>query len=492
MRRLLSNYTFRILLILLIAATGLGVLSWAGAQQDPATHKGNAATSPTADKEQTSAVETPKQNSSISLLDRMYRQLHNVENWLLVGLVLVIGRLGAKLARPIRAPAVVGYLLIGVLLGKSVFNFIDVRTAESLELITNFGLAIVAFMIGTELSRSMIRRLGKKLLVIMVTESLVAFALVALLIGLLGEIIFHNGELALAGALIFGAMAPASAPAGTVAVIQEYKARGPLTSMLLGVVGLDDGFAILLYAFAAAMAKYVLGGVGTSILSFFWGPCIEILGALVLGGVVGILLRAILRFAHDRADVLTLSLGAILITTGVAIAMHLSLILANLVVGAVLANVSTRQTERSYGAIDSIVQPVFVLFFVLAGAHLDLRLLTGLGLIGGIYIVGRVCGLVGGAYVGARISRASPTVRKYLGLGILSQAGVAIGLALTASHELREPQYGQLGQQLANMTITTITATTIVFEIIGPVTTWLALSRAGEIPAGESLEGDQQ
>jgi Kef-type K+ transport system membrane component KefB len=197
-----------------------------------------------------------------------------------------------------------------------------------------------------------------------------------------------------------------------------------------------------------------------------------------------------MRNRREHGDALTLSLGAILLATGLANVLHLSLILANLAVGAVLANLAPRDTERSYRAVEYVTHPVYVLFFLVAGAHLNVGLLTQLTLLGPLYIIGRSVGLIGGAYAGATISRTEPVVRRYLGLGILSQAGVAIGLALTVANEFRAPAYGELGRQLAALAINTIAATTIIFEIVGPLTTKIALKRAGEIGRAAPGQGD--
>jgi len=425
-----------------------------------------------------------------ALLDRIYDALHAVENWLVVGVVLLLGRLGGKLTSRLRTPMVVGYLLVGVVLGRSALNIISSESTHRLELVTDLGLGIVAFMIGTELSRRVIRRLGRKLIIIMVSESVMAFVVVAVLVWGLSGWLLPAAGLAAAGALILGAMAPASAPAGTVAVIQEYKARGPLTSLLLGVVGLDDAFAIMIYAFAAAIAKVMLSARHVSFASVMGGPCLEILGGLAVGAAVGVMLHALIRRSRDRADVLVYALGAILLATGLANAMGLSLILANLAVGAMVANISARAAERAYRTVEQITAPIYALFFVVAGAHLDLRLFAALSLLGVVYIVGRSAGLIGGAWLGATLSRAEPNVRRYLGLGILSQAGVAVGLALTVANQFRAPEYGPLGRQLAAMTINTIAATTIVFEIVGPITTKIALSRAGEIGQVKQTPGE--
>jgi len=423
-------------------------------------------------------------------LGSAYRAFGDIGNWLLVGAVLLLGRLVGRSGSRLHLPMVVGYLLFGVVLGRSALNVINEQTAETLNAVTDLGLGVVAFMIGTELSRRLIRRLGVKLIIIMVAESLGAFVLVALLVwGLSVWVGVLPAGLAVAGALIFGAMAPASAPAGTVAVIQEYRARGPLTSLLTGVVGLDDAFAIAIYAFAATVAKLLLSAEHISVLGVLEGPTLEILGGLALGAVVGFVLLVLLRRRRDDGDVLVYALGAILLTSGLASVLGLSLILANLAVGAVLANLSLRDTEVAYNRIEQVAAPIYVLFFVVAGAHLDVGVLRLLGMLGPVYIIGRTLGLVAGAYVGCSLARTEPTTRRYLGLGILSQAGVAVGLALTVAGEFRAPEYGPLGRQLAQLTINTIAATTIIFEIIGPITTKFALSRAGEIGRARAPEG---
>ena len=424
------------------------------------------------------------------VLDRVLGAFGDLRNWLVIGAALLLGWLGGKAAARCRLPAVVGYLVTGIVLGRSALQVIPAESSHALEMVTDFGLGIVAFMIGTELSGRLIRRLGAKLIVIMCAESFGAFVVVGGLVWALSGWVLPAAGLGAAAALVFGAMAPASAPAGTVAVIQECRAKGPMTSLLLGVVGLDDALGIMIFAFAAAVAKTLLSSGHPTVLALVEGPCLEIVGGLAVGAAVGLLLRLLMRTRRDHADTLTLSLGAILLATGLANALHLSLILSNLAVGAVLANMAPRDTERAYRAVASITHPVYVLFFLVAGAHLDLDLLGHLSLLGPLYIVGRSAGLIGGAYVGASVARTEPVVRKYLGLGILSQAGVAIGLALTVANEFRAPEFGALGPMLADLAINTIAATTIIFEIVGPITTKIALKKAGEIGRAARAQGE--
>ena len=414
--------------------------------------------------------------------------LADTQNWLLIGVILLGGHLSGKIAKFARMPSVVGYLIAGVLLGVSAFNIMDPETVKHLHLISDFGLGIVAFMIGTELSAKLMRKLGKRLFIIILTESIGAFLLVFGLVWLCVDLSMAKGAVAVATGLVFAAMAPASAPAGTVAVIHEYKAKGPLTSLLLAVVGLDDGLAIMIYAFAIAGVRILLGGGDLTVASIFTGPVLEIMGGLFVGALVGLILTYSASKTRSPAEILTLSLGAILLATGLANVLGFSLILSNLAVGMIMVNISSHDANRSYKAVKGVTHPVFILFFVLAGAHLDLHILLKLSLLAPVYIVGRIIGLMGGAWLGATISRAEDTVRKYLGMGILSQAGVAIGLALMVNRQLAGPgsPFGEEGKFIASMAINTIAATTIFFEVLGPIVTKIALARAGEIDVSKS------
>ena len=414
---------------------------------------------------------------------QVYDALHASENWLAIGAMILLGHFGGQLANRVRLPSIVGYLLVGVVVGGSGLNLVSFDQVEGLGLVSDFGLAIVAFMIGTELSARLFKHMGRSLVAIILAESFGAFFLVMGGVYVLCWLHPLTGVAAIAAALVFAAMAPASAPAGTVAVIQQYNAKGPLTSLLLAVVGLDDALAIMIYAFAIAGARVALGEQGAGIAAKLIGPVVEIAGGILLGVLVGGFLLWVAHKTKTRNHVLTITMGAILLTTGLANALHLSLILANLVVGCVLANLSKHHTERTYAAVQQITHVVFVLFFVLAGAHLNFHVLSRSSLIVPVYIVGRSLGLVGGAYFGASITHADEKVRRYLGLGILSQAGVAIGLALVTAKEFGGPDspFGEAGRELAAMTINTVAATTIFFEILGPITTKIAISKAGEI-----------
>jgi Kef-type K+ transport system membrane component KefB len=284
---------------------------------------------------------------------------------------------------------------------------------------------------------------------------------------------------------MFGAVAPASAPAGTVAVIQEYKAKGSLTKALYAVVGFDDALAIGIYALAAAVARGILTKEAGAAVSGWQGTFMdagrEVGLSLVVGAAIGFLFNALVVRLRSPGEVLMLTFGAVLVGAGLSIQLHTSLILTNMAVGFILCNLrkdaDISKVKRSVGLFMPLI---FALFFALAGAHLDLRVLPSLGMVGVVYVLCRAGGLIGGASLGAVVGGAESKIRKYVGLGILSQAGVAIALALISKEQLAAlnlEHAARIGVSL----ITAVTATSIVFEIVGPILTKIALQRAGEI-----------
>ena len=293
-------------------------------------------------------------------------------------------------------------------------------------------------------------------------------------------------------ALIFGSMAPASAPAGTVAIIHEYKAKGSLTQALYAVVGFDDGLAIIIFGFAAAVSKSLLlaetpGHVSQGFFHMLKAPTIEILLSIVVGTVLGFVLGQLVRFIKNSRDMLIVVFGIVTLGTGLSMMWHLSLILTNMVIGFFLINTRRESlVHRVTAPLLEIMPLTFVLFFCLAGAHLQLAALPSLGIIGIAYILGRSGGLIGGARIGAFFGHVEEKIKKYVGLGILSQAGVAIGLALIVNSEFSglgavNADGVPHGSAIGATVITTITATCIVFEIIGPILAKYALGKAGEL-----------
>jgi Kef-type K+ transport system membrane component KefB len=402
---------------------------------------------------------------------------------LVVGFITLAGFYLGKTMRFVRLPSIIGFMLVGVLLGPSLLGFLGEELKASIGFITEIALGFVAVSIGLELSFSALRKQGLGIILIIVAESLLAFAVVTAALFLL------TGNLPLA--LIFGSLAPASAPAGTVAVIHEFKARGKLTNALYAVVGFDDGLAIIIFGFAFAVARSVLlhqhGAAAEALWRLIATPLLEIGLSCLIGAVVAVVYRLLARRLTERRDLFILTFATVLISVGISEVLHLSLILTNLVVGLVVVNTQPpAHTQKIKDELTEAMPLLFVLFFVLAGANLHLALLPALGLVGVIYIVSRSAGLMGGAWIGAFVGRVDPKIRKYLGMGILSQAGVAIGLALVVKQALTP--LGPWGAQLGALIITTITATSIIFEIVGPILCKLGLQRAGEIPVQDSKQ----
>lgn len=400
----------------------------------------------------------------------------------LLGISTLVGFYVGRLSRHARLPSIIGYMVLGVILGPSVLHLFSDTMLDDLSFITEISLGFVAFSIGSELSLSSLRDLGSGIILIILTESFMAFLIVV------GAMYFLTGDVPLA--LVFGAMAPASAPAGTVAVIHEYKARGNLTKALYAVVGFDDGLAIMIFGLSAALAKSLLVGEATgsteSVLMSLAVPAKEIVLSLVTGAVIGFIFCQMVRRLQNSRDILVIVFGAVLLATGLSMRWHLSLILTNMVVGFVLVN--TRQealTRNVMAPLHETMPLVFVLFFCLAGAHLKLSVLPSLGLIGVVYILARSAGLVGGAYIGGVLGHMEEKVKKYVGMGILSQAGVAIGLSLIVRHDFAQldARYSlPHAKAIGTSVLATVTATCIFFEIIGPILTRIALKKAGEIP----------
>ena len=389
--------------------------------------------------------------------------------FLLFGIALFFGVIGSRISDKLRIPQVVGYIFIGLILGTSFLNIINKDIVGKLDIFGTLALALIGFTIGGELKFKSIAKLGKSVPIIAISEALGAFILVFTAVYLLmGNIAF---------ALIFGALASATAPAATVDVLWQYKSRGPLTTTLFAVVGIDDAIALMIYGFAAAFAKVFITHKSVSFQAVAT-PFIEIISSIVLGIGVAFLLHILLKRIHTQKDNMIFVLGAIMLVTGVTRYFHASIILTNMAFGITLINLGARN-KKAFDAISLFAPPVFLIFFVTVGARMDIMQLRDLGLLGLIYIVMRVLGKGFGAYGGARFSKAPDVVRKYLGFGLLSQAGVAIGLAIEASKTFKN--YGATGAKLGFMVINVIAATTFVFQIFGPPLTKFAIFKAKEV-----------
>jgi len=367
---------------------------------------------------------------------------------------------------------VVGYILVGILMGKSILGIFNDDNFGGLVYFTYLALACIGFDIGGELAFRKLRHLGNSILWISILESLGATVLVTLVLYI------FTRDLPLA--LVFGALASATAPAATVDVLREYQASGPLTTTVFAVVGIDDGIAIIIYAFAIFLAKFLLTGSEVHVAEAVLRPFGEILGALALGMAIGLTFLFLVRNYTARRGLLVLTLGAIVLTTGLANALHFSLILANMAMGMAVVNLTRWRREDLFEIMRGITQPLFVIFFVVVGSQLMAGKLLQLGWIGLLYIAFRSLGKQAGASLGGMVSRAPETVRKYLGLCLFSQAGVAIGLSIQTMLELGGGSFGTAGVELGTKAISVIAATTLFFQLIGPPCTRYAIIKAGE------------
>lgn len=411
---------------------------------------------------------------------------------LTAGLVILLGFYVGKVARLIRLPSLIGFMIVGALLGPSLFDLLNVKIQENLSFITDICLGFVALSIGIELRFTTLKQQGWGMMLIIFMESFMAFIIVTLFVWLVSK------DLALA--LILGSIAPASAPAGTVAVIQEFKAKGPLTQALYTVVGFDDGLGIVIFGFASAFAKSVImneaGFANQSAWMVLLQPLKEIGLSVIVGIALSFLFKLITFKLKNTEDIFIITFAIVIIGAGISSFLNLSLILTNLIIGMTIVNTASPLFINKVTNKTADIMPLlFVLFFILAGANLHITALPQMGLIGIIYIIGRASGLIGGAWLGSVLGKAEPVIRKYLGLGILSQAGVAIGLSLIVKKDFltlfEDKTLETMTTQQANAfshantigtaVITMITATCIFFEILGPITSRIALKKAGEI-----------
>jgi len=400
---------------------------------------------------------------------------------LIAGAMTLCGFYAGKAVKYIKLPSLIGFMITGVLLGPSLFDLLSEPVQHNFSFLTDVALGFVALSIGLELSFKSLKKQGSGIIAVIFTESIMAFVLV------FSGVYFLTKDMPLA--LIFGAIAPASAPAGTVAIIQEFKAKGSLTRALYAVVGFDDGLGIIIFGFASAIARSMLiieaGGQALPLWMQLMEPLKEVGLSGVVGALVAFLFVILARKLKSPRDIFILVFGFILLSAGLCTLFHLSLILTNMIMGIIIVNTQPRSLlEILNKELSEFMPLIFILFFVLAGANLHVGALPSLGLLGIVYVLCRTAGLMGGAALGSAIGKMEDKIRKYLGMGILSQAGVAIGLSLIVKKEFSE--LGVHGASIGSIVITTVTATCIFFELIGPVLTKIGLEKAGEITQDSS------
>lgn len=396
---------------------------------------------------------------------------------LALSIAIAAGLAVSRLARLVRLPNVTAFLVGGLIIGPSVLGILPRDMLDGFSVITEAALGFIAYSIGAEFKMSYLKRIGAKPLTITVFEGLGAVILVDVV--LIGCSLAGVPGFDLPMCVALGAIAAATAPAATLMVIRQYKARGPVSEMLLPVVAMDDALGLIAFAISMNIAQTLQSGAAMTVQGMLVSPLLEIVGSVVLGAALGLLLSLLARFFRSRGNKLALTIAFVFLALALCDLWGLSNLLCIMMIGAVMTNlcpaasVIIEQTDR-------FTPPLFLLFFVISGAELDLSVLPTVGLVGACYVVVRVLGKWLGSFLGSRLVNAHPNVQKYLGFTLIPQAGVAIGMAQLALTRL--PAYGSRIQAV-------VLAGTLIYELVGPVVTKLALSRAGEIPAAAVKAG---
>jgi len=365
--------------------------------------------------------------------------------------------------KKIKLPNVTGYLIFGLLAGPYCFKVLSHEVIKQFSIIPNIALGFIAFSIGAEFKISYLKKVGKSPVVIALTEAIGAVLAVDLILIATGNDIAFS--------LVLGAIAAATAPAATLMVVRQYKAKGPVTNTLLPVVAIDDAVALMAFGLSVAIAKSINSKEAVSLAATLLAPIVEIVGALLFGAVLGVILKFLTDWFTGRGNRLSAATAMIFLCIGISTLLGLSPLLACMAMSAVYVNISS-VSDKIFEQVDRLTPPIFMLFFFISGAELDISILPSVGVIGILYVVFRVAGKVIGTAFGAKIAKAEPVVRKYLGFTLIPQAGVAIGLASVAMSVV--PEYG-------NKIRTIILSGTVIYELIGPVVTKMALKKAGEI-----------
>ena len=371
-----------------------------------------------------------------------------------------------------RIPQVVGYIIIGILIGQSGLRIVGSDVVEALRPFNYFALGLIGFMVGGELRKEVFVKYGKQLITILLCEGITPFIMVTLAVGFVGTWLFGPKAFVWPLAFLLGAVASATDPASTTSVLKEYKTRGPLTTNVMGIVALDDGLALFLFAVSSSVAGSLLGK-GGGIFRAIFHPFYEIIGAVGIGVLSGLILNKMLLKYAERERILAFSIGTVLLVTGISLALHASLLLAVMTLGIVVVNFRPYKSREVFEIVEGFTPPIYVLFFVLVGAKLKFSYMTLpiLALIA-TYLFYGLTGKMAGAKFGARISGAPGRVVKHLPYALFSQAGVAIGLSILAAQHFP----GEVGGTL----VIIVTATTFFTQLIGPPFTKLAVTKAGE------------
>ena len=420
------------------------------------------------------------------------RRTHMEQMLICLSIALIAGLLMSRLAKAVNLPAVTSYLVAGLLLGPFVLGrlglsglgigFGSLEQVEGYGVVTQVALGFIAFVIGNEFRLSSLRSMGQQAITVGIAQAVITTALVD--VALVGVHLLFPQVLSLASAITLGSIAAATAPAATLMVVKQYKAKGPMTHLLLMVVAIDDAVGLVLFSASYGVANALEQG-HMDLLSVVVEPLMEILLSLLLGAVAGYLLNLLEVYFHSRSKRMSLSVAFVLLTVGVSmlevevggVRCGFSLLLVCMMTGTVFCNVCPT-SEELMDRLDRWVSPINILFFVLSGAELDLTILSNplVLLVGVVYIASRSLGKISGAYTSCRATKCSPSIQKYLGITLLPQAGVALGMAAEAA-QLSD------GHMVRNVVLFSV----LVYELVGPTLTRMALTAAGEIrPEGRT------
>ena len=384
--------------------------------------------------------------------------------FLKISIIILVGLLGGRIAKKFGLPSVSGYIVAGLLLGPSFIDLVSNEGLNSLGFITDIALAAIAFSIGNEFLLSDMKKVGNKIFLLTIAEVIGALVIVFMTMYFLFNQSFEFS-------IVIASMSAATAPAGIVMVIRELRADGPLVKTILPVVALDDALGIMVFSVALSIAKMTSGLADFTLIQIVSDPLIEIFGSLLLGFLLGLGLTYLANKAKGRDELLKISLAFILAAVGAANFFNMSPLLTAMMMGGTLVNLM-HNSKRVFDNINSFTPPINLLFFTLAGMSLDLKILASVGMLGIGYILARAMGKVLGAGVGAKALGESETIQKYLGLSLLTQGGISIGLSVIVRNEL--PQFSQ-------SIVTVILFSVLVFEILGPILAKIAITKAGEV-----------
>lgn len=407
---------------------------------------------------------------------------------IMLGMAMFLGLLMTRVLKIFGLPAVTSYLIAGLLLGPCLFGrlgfgFRTFEEVESLGILSDVALGFIAFSIGNEFRLSDLKHTGKQAAVVAVVQALTATVLVDVSLLVIYYLFDLGNSIGVSTCICLGAIATATAPAATLMVINQYKAKGPLTSILLPIVALDDAVGLVVFAVSFGIAKALTSGAAISVITVLVNPMLEVIGSLLLGLIMGIIFTMVEKLFHSNTRRMSISITFVLLTAalsmlrmdipGTEIELGFSSLLVCMMLGTVFCNICDFSADIM-DRVDKWTAPLFVLFFVLSGAELDLGVFSSLTVvaIGVAYIITRSAGKYIGAFVSAKAMKCEPQICKYLGVTLLPQAGVALGMSATVAQEL-----GGEGAIIRNIVLFSV----LIYELLGPMLTKIALIKAGEI-----------